>query len=206
METFENINASIEQFLDVVHSIYGVYLDSIRGFYTVRKEFIEGQQKSLSLFKDSPELMTIEHLDSIDFMYGKGNPNLPGSVILHRCTQGEYKQRNDKGGNNYKFIGNMCIVSIYQYWEDYYRSEIANSLGLKKEALLVTVMGDLRILRRSIVHHNGIALQDIDKCEVLKWFKYNNNIFIDELKMEEIVFHIQSQLIALGEQYKSTPA
>jgi hypothetical protein len=168
--------------------------------------FISIQQKSLLLLKNSPELMTIEYLDSVSFLYGKGDPNNPASVILHQCTQGEYKQRIDKGGNNYKFIGNMCIVSIYQYWEDYYRSEIANSLGLEKEGLHLSIMGDLRILRRSIVHHKGIALPEIDKCEILKWFKHNEIIFIDEAKMEEIVVHIQEQLISLGKQNEPSPA
>ena len=60
-------------------------------------------------------------------------------------------------------------------------------------------MGDLRLIRNSIVHHAGIALKEIEKCELLRWYKKDDEIFIDEDKFKIIVFHIKS----LINQWKS---
>lgn len=65
------------------------------------------------LRKTEPEVASIEHLDSLNMRYGKGNPNDSDAVVLYKCTQAEYKARNTKNGVNFKFIGNMTLVSFY---------------------------------------------------------------------------------------------
>jgi hypothetical protein len=85
----------------------------------------------------------------------------------------------------------MSLILIYQYWEDQFRPKIANELGINKKDLIEPIMGDLRRLRRSIIHHGGIALKDIEKCEILTWFKEGDVIFIDELKFKEIIKNIK---------------
>ena len=85
----------------------------------------------------------------------------------------------------------MSLISIYQYWEDYYRSKIATFLSLKKKNDLKSpVMSDVRRLRVSIIHHKGIALRDVGKCKILKWYKEGDEIFIDRDKLEEIISKI----------------
>ena len=117
----------------IVDSIYGVYLDSVSGFREVLKRFEVSQMDTLrSLKKTNPELSTIEYLDSTAMFYGRGDPNSPESKFLHRTTQKDFKERNRKNGPNHMFIGNMALVTLYQYWEDHYREQIANELGIKK--------------------------------------------------------------------------
>ena len=55
-------------------------------------------------------------------------------------------------------------------------------------------MGDLRLIRISIIHHAGIGLKDIEKCELLKWYKEGDLIFIDKTKFEDIIYHIKNML------------
>jgi hypothetical protein len=163
---------AIAEFEQIVDYIYGVYLDATTGFEQLRKWFEENQGKSLEMLKGShPELASIDYLDSVDMIYGKGDPNHPASVVLHRCSQREYKDRNGEGGLNYRFLGNMAVVGLYQYWEDHHRAEVAAMFGKDKNQLHVPVMGDLRRLRISIIHHAGIALKEAESCEVLKWYK-----------------------------------
>ncbi len=38
----------------------------------------------------------------------------------------------------------------------------------------------------------GIALKDVEKCEILKWYREGDEIFNDKDKLEEIVFHVYS--------------
>ncbi len=186
---------AITEFEQVVDYIYGVYLDATTGFEQLRKWFEEHQGKSLEILKSShPELAIIDYLDSVDMIYGKGDPNDPKSVVLHRCTQGEYKERNKQGGTNYKFLGNMALVGLYQYWEDYHRANIAALFGMEKNEFKSPIMGDLRRLRISIIHHAGIALKDVESCEVLKWYKQGDEMFIDKTKFEEIIFSVKSAI------------
>lgn len=188
----------IEEFRNVINDIYHVFLDSRIGFMKLREEFESSQQGTLEWFKgDYPELGNMEYLDSLLHTYGSGDPNDPASYAVNESTQGEYKQRNAEGGANPIFMGNMCLVAIYQYWEDVYRKEIAAFLGQEKEDLKMPIMGDLRLLRRSIIHHHGVALPDIQKCEVLKWFKPEEMIVLDYPKMEFIVFSLRNALDAL---------
>jgi len=55
----------------------------------------------------------IEYLDGTTFTYGVGDPNNPQSEWLVSCTQKEYKERNEKGGQNYVLRGQMSITQIY---------------------------------------------------------------------------------------------
>jgi hypothetical protein len=69
------------------------------------------------------------------------------------------------------FLANMCIVNLFQLWEDHYRGRLASALDVQKNDLKVAVFGDLRVLRNAIIHSLGIATPQVAKCEVLRWFK-----------------------------------
>ena len=186
---------SIDDFEKVVDYIYGVYLDATTGFRKVLEGFKKSQTDSLAVLKEThPELATIDYLDSVHMIYGKGNPNLPEAVELHKCTQKEYKERNSENGLNFRFLGNMALVSLYQYWEDFHRAQIADELGMEKTDLKAPIIGDLRLIRISIIHHAGIALKEIENCELLKWYKEGDEIFIDKAKFEDIIYQIQNML------------
>jgi hypothetical protein len=181
---------AITEFQYVVHAITGVYIDSIDGFDAVRENIERYQQIAVQALIDvRPDLASIEYLDQTAFLHGTGTGR-PGHAFIHGRTQKEAKISNSPGGQNYRFIGNMAVVAVYQYWEDHYREEVANLLGKNKSDIREPIMGDLRLLRRSIIHHRGIALREIEKCELLCWFKEGDEIIIDPIKFQEIVRHI----------------
>ena len=195
----------IDEFEDVVTSIYGVYLMSTQGFHLLVKELMNVQLMTMNKLKSThPELASVQYLDSLVYIFGKGDPNLPNSIELYRCTQGEYKERNSEKGINSRFVGNMCVIAIYQYWENYFRQKIANLLNrTNKNELTSDIMGDLKILRHSIIHHRSIALREVENCKLLRWFKEGDDIFIDKNMMQYIVFQVKSYLRALrGEAQK----
>jgi len=180
------------EFEKVVEGIYSVYFDAIGGFQHAKGNFEKMQAQSAREFNKS-----IKQLDSQVVIYGKGDPNKAGSVELFRLTQGEYKQKNSQFGMNYRFMGNMCLIAIYQYWDDYFRGEIASELGIKKDDLRSSIIGDMRLIRHSIIHHKGIANKDVEKCEILTWFRKDDPIFIDKAKLEEIIYHVKLEIRAL---------
>lgn len=61
-------------------------------------------------------------------------------------------------------------------------------------------MGDLRLLRHSIIHHRGIVHKEVKKCQLLKWFSEGDQVMIDEDKFKEMVFHVKSYIATLRQQ------
>jgi len=193
--------SAIEEYLELVDHLYGVYLDSTTGFDLVKKSMEDSQKNTLKMLKEKyPELANQEHQDTTAMIYGKGDPNTPEAVELHRCTQGQYKLRNSEAGDNFKFIGNMCLISLYQYWEDHYRSKVASLFQMPKNELKAPIFGDLRLLRRSIVHHAGIALKEIEKSEVLKWYKEGDDIFVSKSQFEDVIYRLKALMLSYKQQ------
>jgi len=172
----------------VIDGIYGVYLDATHGFSLALSRIGEVQRENLKLMPD----MTQEKLDQASYVYGMGDPNLPGARELHTCTQAEIKRRNAKGGPNYAIIANLCVVLLYQYWEDQFRGEIAQVLfGINKDDLKSDLLGDLRLIRNAIVHHRGVATAEISKCKVLHWFSPGDTVVIGEARFDEIILGLK---------------
>lgn len=188
---------SIGGFWNQVDEIYGTFLDSTSSYHAFRARIVELQgSRSTQVGK------TIDELDTLRWIYGKGPPTNPTSQTRHIITQGELKSRLDKNGHNTLFLANLCVVAIYQYWEDHYRSKIASELGIQANDLKSDLLGDIRRIRIAIVHHGGTAKSDIEKCKVLKWFGTGDPIVIDEDRMYEIVLAIRdacAQWLALCE-------
>ena len=127
----------LDEFEEFVTSVCGVFWMSIGGYILLVNEMNTVQKKQiLQLKKKSPSDANIEFVDSLPCMYCEGNPNLPGAAVLYYFSQKEYKESNRENGCNYKFIGSMCLIIIYQYWEDYFRGEIARQLTVQKDEII----------------------------------------------------------------------
>jgi hypothetical protein len=163
---------------DVIKQVFGIILDARQGFHRVITMTEQAQAIALREIPGS----TVESLDQSQYFYADGppqhHPDDPTAAWLHETTQGELKRRNLPGGLNDIFIGNMALVVIYTYWENHYRAQIASALGTNKNNVSASVFGDIRLIRNSIVHHRGIALAEVERCEVLKWFREGAEISI----------------------------
>jgi hypothetical protein len=179
--------AAIEDFWDTIDRVYGAYLDATAGFLALGEKIGHGQaQASVALG------LSREQLDSLPFIHGSGDPNVAGSVARHRTTQGQLVRRNRQNGENALFLGAMSIVSIYQFWEDHFRSEIAAELTMPRQDLTNDLLGDIRLIRIAIVHHGGVAKSEIERCRLLTWFKSGDAVTIDEDKMHDLVARLRT--------------
>lgn len=188
------------EFLRKVYDIYGLYFDSIHGFGLVAAKIKEFQKTFLEKYKIS----SIEDFDKTSFIYGRGKPGSKDSYSMHISKMGKIKERNKKSGENYKIIANLCLVLIYQYWENYYRVRIANDIGLEKtKDLELDIFGEIKVLRDSIIHHRAIALDRVEDFKLLKWFKKGDKIEIDDKQLEKIIELIFYSVINdISEEYK----
>lgn len=202
----------IEEYIEILDAIYGVYLDGIQGFSSAKKLFENAQKgtlaRNIELEKNKPNdssavyNLSIEEFDNSSFIYTKGTKGKPNYRILHYCsTQAQYKERNSPDGENYRFIGNMALISIYEYWQNSCRNKLAKHHEVNSDKVVSPIFGDLRLLRHSIVHHKGIALSNVERCLIFTWFKADDDIFINDDKMEDIVATIKrskSNLYTIG--------
>ena len=81
---------------------------------------------------------------------------------------------------------NLSILGIH------FRNKIAIGLGLKPNDLQDHIMGDLRNFRNSIIHHAGVALPNIVKCEKLIWFSPGEENFLDNDKMDHLIREVKA--------------
>ena len=201
----ENI---IREYVRILDSIYGVFLDSCQGFSSAKSLFEQSQlltikrNRKLEAAKRPPSNvhynLTINDFDTSCMIYSKGKKEESDYRVLHYCpTQGEYKRRNSPEGENYRFIGNMALIAIYEYWESSCRNKLAVYHGVKLKQIKSQIFGDLRFLRHSIVHHGGIALPVVEKCKEFIWYKASDEIFINGDQMEEIVAAIKVSGVSL---------
>lgn len=180
----------IREYIKIVDAIYGVYLDGVQGFHSARKTFEDAQTSTLARNKKLESIrpnnsstkhnLSIEELDSSCLIYSKGTRGEADYRVLHYCpTQAQYKKRNSPDGENYRFIGNMALISIYEYWENSCRNKLANHHKVEQSKIISQIFGDLRLLRNSIVHQKGIASANVERCSIFTWYKADDDIFID---------------------------
>ncbi|BCG65199.1 MAG: hypothetical protein methR_P3024 [Methyloprofundus sp.] len=198
----------IKEYIETIDSLYGVFFDSCQGFESAKNTFQKSQLETLRRNQEleknkkpsNPTIYhtTIEALDSACLIYSKGDKSEDNYRRLHYCpTQDEYKKRNSPEGENYRFIGNMTLISIFEYWESSCRNKLASHHNIHRKYIKSHIMGDLRHIRNSIIHHRGIALPEINKCKTFGWYKENDGIFIDGDQMEDIISAIKESKLEL---------
>jgi hypothetical protein len=175
--------AALEEYLQTVDGVFGLYCDSSRGFGLVVSEFDQLRRDSLQRLPN----ITATALDQAHIIYGRGDPNTPDAVPLHRVTQAVFRSRNLPDGSNPTRLGNMCLVMIFEYWETEYRARIADEMKTTREKLAVDAIGDIRLLRNSILHHSAVALPNVGNCKKFRWFTSGQPIVISKDQMETIV-------------------
>ncbi|VAW17333.1 hypothetical protein MNBD_BACTEROID05-730 [hydrothermal vent metagenome] len=192
-ELFQEFAAKLEE-------QHTYYLESIIGFSVLHDRVVKKQMDLKSFFGDH-ELANDEFLDTCSTLYKQisGHDITPMS-LSPVLKQGDVKARNKKNGQNSLILAANCIVALYGYWEEYLRIEIgvakgvidqgATNCDVTREILNQHVTndlwGDLRHLRNSIVHNNGVAYPKIKNCKIIKCFQPGDKVALDYNKMHVI--------------------
>lgn len=185
---------TIRDFREVVDGIYGTFLDACKGFSRVRlyMDQIEDESKrSHEELKESrPEFAHLP-FGGVEFSYGRiepaGSPQRFRHLNLHQVPVERIKARNSAGGENFRLIGHVCLVTLFQYWEDRYRALIAQALKVEKNQIQVPFFGDIRRYRQAIIHNHGEATDEVETCSVLQWFTRGQQIVLHRDLFEEII-------------------
>lgn len=188
-----------DEFTQLWERLQAFYLDAAAGFQFVLDQVESEQERSRSYVQGS-ELDSQAFQDTRGFSYARIFSDEFCTSGIHRSKQGEVRKRNALGGVNYVTLGQLCVVSFYDYWNDYLRREYAIAKGklgreehdesVVREALRDhashDLWGDLRVLRISIVHNRGIAVSDVTGCRLIRWFQPGDPILITPNHMRAI--------------------
>ena len=183
--------------------IQALYLDAVSGFDLVRSR-VESDQIYWRGYLKGTELDSEEFQNSRMFTYSKIFSADFCTSSIHQATQGDVKARNSPGGSNFTTLGNLCLVALYDFWNDYLRREYVIAKGeldpQESDDKLVQkklqahasydLWGDLRRLRISIVHNQGIATSEVQNCKLIRWFQPGDPIMINPSHMRAILLAV----------------
>lgn len=211
---YQRLHQLSEEFTELWNRLQAFYLDAVVGFALVRSRVKSDQARARSYVQGS-DLDSEEFQDTLTFTYSQIFSENFCTSIIHEATQGEVKDRNAPGGANFTTLGQLCLVSFYDFWNDYLRREYVIAKGhLDPDESNVSVVqarlrehaghdlwGDLRLLRNSIVHNQGIATSDVTGCKLIRWFKPGDPITITPEYMRAIFLALLTYRNELFEEH-----
>jgi hypothetical protein len=138
-------------FIDFVNRQIGVYCDCLSSFQG-NKVRIERQVARVS----RPVLRRIENGQTIIMRASLEDPTLPDVIHQRIIRADEFITANSEAGFNEQQVCWSIIVFIFAYWDEEIRPQIAKIRDVENDEVKINVFGDLRILRRHIVHNGGV--------------------------------------------------
>lgn len=182
----------LRDFIDFINQQVGVYCDCLSGFEG-NKVRIERQVARVQ----RPTSRKIEEGQPVIVCTSFEDPSSP-DIIHNRITRSdEFLRLNSAAGFNEQQICWSIIVFIYTYWDEKTRPQIAKMRDIQPNDLKIDALGDLRILRKSIVHNEGIlSAGDHRKLKVMSaLFHPNARISLDHERMHKL-FALMKRAIA----------
>jgi hypothetical protein len=138
-------------FIDFVNRQVGVYCDCLSSF-DGNKVRVERQVARVT----RPSSRRIENGRPVIMWASLEDPTSP-DVIHHRITRAdEFIAANAEAGFNEQQVCWSVIVFIFAYWDEKIRPQIAEIRGVEPNDVKIDAFGDLRILRKSIIHNGGV--------------------------------------------------
>jgi hypothetical protein len=173
----------LQDFVDFINQQIGVYCDCLSGFEG-NKVRIEQQIPRVQ----RPTSRRIEDGQPVIVWTSLEDPSRP-DIIHNRITRSdEFIRSNSEAGLNEQQICWSIIVFLFAHWDESVRPQIAKVRGVEPNDVKIDSLGDLRILRKSIVHNGGI-ISSTDHAKMKKMsdlFSPNAQITPDHDEMHKI--------------------
>lgn len=181
-ELWEEFGAHYDQ-------LHAFYHDAVAGLIWFKERVLSDQEMERARYQgteiDSDDFWDSKRL-SYDRIFGQDFV----ASGLHVGTVREAGARNEPGGSNFTTLANVCIVTLYDYWDNYLRREYCKAKGYHKaarkdlrEQASFDLWGDIRLLRNSIVHNRGTATDKMQDCKVIRFFEPGDLIAISPQQM-----------------------
>ncbi len=171
----------IDECFQEIDFIVGHFCSTCFSYTPAEKEFARIQKEALQIMgKVGGPAMTLDQMDKKPFSFGSGRPDDPNTYFHYTITHGGFKKRITKDGIDTNILANNTLVFIYHVWEDRYRSLIAEAKKVPKNQISHDTFGELRNIRRSIVHNSSRALKECEQNKILKRFNEGDYVLFSE--------------------------
>ena len=145
----EDFNNIIREYIDFVNRQVGVYMDALAGFeghhVSITRQVHRENRPTNAGFNEKGEKIVV--------WTAFEDPSKPDIVISNVRRAKDHIAANAKDGSNTQQHSQSVLVFIYSYWEHDIRPRLERA---KNDEVLSDLMGDLRFVRHSILHHKGI--------------------------------------------------
>jgi hypothetical protein len=196
---YKRLGELTEEFFQHWNHLQALYLDAVVGFTFVRQR-VEGEQVRARKIAEGTELDSQEFQDTRIFSYRQIFSDEFVTSGIHKSTLGQARLRNSHDGDNFTALGQLCVTSFYDFWNDYLRREYViakgkldpnekdNNVALEcmREHAKFDLWGDIGYLRASIVHNGGVAVEKVSRCKLIKWFAPGDRISITPDRMRAL--------------------
>lgn len=188
----------LRSFIDFVNRQVGVYGDCLSSF-NGNKVRVERQIPRVQ----RPAGRRIEQGRQVIVWASVEDPSSP-DVIHHRTIRAdEFVAANSEAGFNEQQVCWSIIVFTFAYWDEEIRPKIAAIRGVKPNDVMIDELGDLRMLRKSIVHDGGhLSVACHTKLKVMASLcKPDASITFTHDQMHKLFVHIKQGIGRLILEY-----
>lgn len=188
----------LRNFMDFVNRQVGVYCDSLSSF-NGNKVRVERQIPRVQ----RPAGRRIEQGRPVIVWVSVEDPTSP-DVIHHRTIRtDEYVAANSEAGFNEQQVCWSIIVFVFAYWDEEIRPQIARVRGVRPNDVMIDELGDLRILRKSIVHDGGhLSAAEHAKLNIMSGLcRPNARITFTHDQMHKLFIHVKQGIGRLILEY-----
>lgn len=176
--------AAMHKFQDFLRMQKGAYTDACAAYRSNHREIstqvskvLKGARRKL----DSKGVPSIVHTSVKD-------PTAPDVVVQTTRLSKEFLEANSRNGSNEQQICQAIVIFVFTYWDYVTRHELALSLDVEKNDILLPIAGDLRLLRHAIIHDGGVLRSAAHKrLEVLgEYFRPDHIVLFPHDRMHHI--------------------
>jgi hypothetical protein len=187
---------SLREFIDFMNRQVGLYTDALAGFSgnKARIEFQVARVLRRSAHRKGPDGSPITVWSSLE------DPNSPDVIHNRIVRSDEFLANNSVHGLNEQQHIRAIIVFLFAYWDEEIRPRLAQHKGLTSpNNIKVDALGDLRILRKAIIHNKSILSgTEHSKLKIMgEMFVPDIEISVSHDHMHKIFVHIKQGIAQL---------
>lgn len=103
-----------------------------------------------------PSGMRIEDGKPVIMRTSVEDPSSPDVIHQRIIKADDFIAANAEAGFNHQQICWAITVFTFAYWDEEIRPQVARVRGVKSDEVKLDELGDLRVLRKNIVHNGGV--------------------------------------------------
>jgi hypothetical protein len=203
MTTFDNEKAKEElpflrAFIDFVNQQVGVYCDCLASFdgnkVRIERQIPRVQRPSGRRIEGGRPVIVCASVEDL------ASPD----VIHHRIIRAdEFVSANSEAGFNEQQLCWSIIVFIFAYWDEEIRPAIAKVRSVTPNEVMLDELGDLRILRKSIIHNGGtMSAAEYSKLKIMRSLcRPNEKIVLTHDQMHQVFILVKQAIGRLVLEY-----